>query len=193
MPIFKMLDGMKEMAHGAPSMADDRAVTSTLRQERTALIREHIDSESAHEFERSLATFAEARYEVVPTGDVHAGPEAVAAFYRESHVAFPDFHFENERMLHADDAVVVEVDFVGTHLGTWRGLPATGRRVRYRMCNVFEFRGAALMCERLHFDLHTVLRQLGIARDPTSLGGRLTTFANHPLTILGAFARQLRR
>lgn len=34
---------------------------------------------------------------------------------------------------HADDAMLVEIDFVGTQEGAWRGLPATGRLVRYRM------------------------------------------------------------
>ena len=40
-------------------------------------------------------------------------------------------------------------------------------------------------------DLHTVLMQVGIARDPTTPMGQLTTFANHPFTVLKAFLRSL--
>jgi hypothetical protein len=87
--------------------------------------------------------------------------------------------------------VFVEVDFVGTHLGPWRGLPPTGRTIRYRMCNVFEFDGESLVCERLFFDLNTILQQLGIARDPTSTSGQVMTFINHPITVTRAFIRQL--
>ena len=111
-------------------------------------------------------------------------------FYAESDTAFPDFRFENTVLYHSADAVIVETDFVGTHLGSWRGLPATGRTVRYRMCNIFEFEREALVCERLHFDLLTILRQLGVARDPTSLTGRLVTFLSHPITIVRAFLRR---
>jgi hypothetical protein len=50
-----------------------------------------------------------------------------------------------------------------------------------------------LVCERVYFDSNTVLRQLGISRDPLSLGGRLATVANHPLTVGRALTRQLLR
>ena len=92
-----------------------------------------------------------------------------------------------------DDAVMVETDFVGTHLGPWRGLPATGRRVRYRMCNIFEFEGDRLVCERLHFDLLTVLEQVGIARDPTTPAGRVMTFVNHPWRVTSAYVQSIFR
>jgi hypothetical protein len=50
-----------------------------------------------------------------------------------------------------------------------------------------------LMCERVYFDAATVLHQLGIARDPTTLAGRVATLFNHPLTIGHAVARQITR
>jgi hypothetical protein len=42
-------------------------------------------------------------------------------------------------------------------------------------------------------DSNTILRQLGIARDPVSLSGRLATALNHPLTVGRALTRQLLR
>jgi steroid delta-isomerase-like uncharacterized protein len=164
----------------------------SLRKRREAVVLEHMAAEERKDFDATVATFARPRYEVIATGEVHDGAGDVGAFLRESGLAFPDFRFETHAVRHLDDAVFVEVDFIGTHEGGWRGLPATGRRVRYRMGNVFEFEGDGLVTERLYFDLLTILRQLGIARDPTSLAGRLTTFANHPITIASAFARGLR-
>ncbi len=163
-----------------------------VRQRRLEIVAEHMRCEDAHDFEGALRTFDRARYEVTPTGDEHEGDDAVRRFYAESDRAFPDFHFETTNTMAADDAVIVEVDFVGTHRGHWRGLPATGAEVRYRMCNVFEFEGDRLVCERLHFDLLTILRQLGIARDPTSLWGRIATFANHPITVARALLGRTR-
>jgi hypothetical protein len=42
----------------------------------------------------------------------------------------------------------------------------------------------------MYFDLLTPLRQIGIARDPTSTAGRIGTLLNHPLTLTRAFLRQ---
>ena len=108
---------------------------ATLRDKRDATVREHMQTEEQARFDVTLKTFHHPRYEVVATGDVHDGAAAVMAFYAETHQAFPDFRFENTVIRHADDAVFVETDFVGTHLGGWRGLPATGKPVRYRMFN----------------------------------------------------------
>ncbi len=163
-----------------------------LLQAREALVREHIASEERKDFDATLRTFSRPRYEVVATGEEHEGPAAVSAFLAESGAAFPDFAFADQRLHHAEEAVFVEVVFRGTHLGAWRGLPATGRRVSYAMCNVFVFEEDRLVCERLHFDLLTILRQIGIARDPTSLAGRAEVFAMHPLVVGAALLRQLR-
>jgi predicted ester cyclase len=160
-----------------------------IRKAREAVVLAHMDSEDRHAFEETIETFSHPRYEVVPTDEVFDGAEALRGFYEETHVAFPDFHFGEPLIHHTDDTVIVEVDFIGTHLGPYRGLPATGRKLRYRMCNLFVFEGTDLVCERLHFDRLTILIQLGIARDPTTAMGRLVTAFNHPLTLLKALLR----
>jgi steroid delta-isomerase-like uncharacterized protein len=163
-----------------------------LRERREAIVREHMATEVAKDFDATVRTFARPRYEVIATGETHEGASSVHSFLSETGEAFPDFRFETHAIRHADDALLVEVDFVGTHRGPWRGLPATGRAVRYRMGNVFLFEDEGLVAERLYFDLLTVLRQLGIARDPTSLSGRLQTLVAHPITVGGALVRGLR-
>ena len=165
---------------------------STVRETRERIVREHMETESRHDFRATVATFSHPRYEIIPTGEVHDGTEQVAAFLNESHAAFPDFRIETLTLHHSDDAVIAEVQFHGTQTGAWRGLPATNRKVRYKMCNVFVFEGANLVCERVYFDLLTVLRQVGIGRDPTSLSGRIATAFNHPVVVGRAFLRRLR-
>ena len=167
--------------------------TSALRAARERVVREHIASEERGDFDATVATFHRPRYEVTPTGETFDGAAAVRAFLDESGRAFPGFTFETHAMHHADDAVIVETTFHGTHRGPWRGLPATGREVAYRMANVFVFEDDRLVCERLHFDRLTILQQLGIARDPTTLAGRVGVFFNHPITTLRAFLGALTR
>jgi steroid delta-isomerase-like uncharacterized protein len=163
------------------------------RAERERIVKEHVDAENRHDSAATVATFAAPRYEVVPTGEVIDGKEAVTRMLDETMDAFPDLEITTHTMHHAESAVLVEVTFAGTHLGAWRGLPATGKRVSYRMCNVFVFDGDHLLCERLYFDILTALRQVGVARDPLSVAGRVATLFNHPVTVIGAALRSLRR
>ena len=168
--------------------------TGSLRARREAVVHEHMESENVHDFATTMGTFSHPRYEIVPTGDVYDGEEEVAAYFEETRAAFPDQRNELIRLHHADDAVIVEFDLKGTHLGSFRGLPATGRAFTCRTLAIFEFEpeGDGIVCERVYFDSATILRALGIAHDPLTLRGRLATVANHPLTIAGAFARKLR-
>ena len=138
-------------------------------------------------------TFDHPRYELIATGEVHDGEAEVAAYFEETRTAFPDQRNELIAMHHADDAVIVEATALGTHLGSFRGLPPTGRAFEMRFCALFLFEDDRLVCERVYFDAATILRQLGIAHDPLTLRGRLATVFNHPLTIGQALARNLLR
>jgi steroid delta-isomerase-like uncharacterized protein len=169
------------------------AVTEELRRKREELVIEHMETENRHEFDATLATFEHPRYELIGTGDVYDGPEEVARYFEETRTAFPDQRNELIALHHADDAVIVEANLYGTHDGPFRGLPPTGRKFETRFCAMFLFEEDRLVCERVYFDVNTVLRQLGIARDPVSLGGRLATVANHPLTVGRAVIRQVAR
>jgi steroid delta-isomerase-like uncharacterized protein len=160
-------------------MPDD----NSLQTAREQVVREHMQSENEHRFEDTLATFDHPRYEIIPTGDVYDGRDEVAEYYRETRAAFPDQRNENIVLHHAGDAVIVEFDLLGTHLGRLRGLPPTGRTFNCRMTAIFEFEGERIVCERVYFDSATILRQLGVAHDPTSIAGRATTLLGHPITI----------
>jgi steroid delta-isomerase-like uncharacterized protein len=166
-------------------------VTDSLRETRDRIVREHMESENRHEFETALATFKRPRYELVATGEVIDGEAEVAHYYQETRGAFPDQRNEVIAVHHADDAVIVEFDLLGTHDGVFRGVPPTGRSFRCRMAAVFLFEGEGLVCERVYFDSATILRQLGLAHDPMTLTGRVATAVNHPVTIGRALVRKV--
>ena len=168
-------------------------VDASLRAARESTVREHMASENRHEFDVTMATFHHPRYEIVPTGDVHDGEEAVRAYFAETRRAFPDQRNEPIALYHADDAVIVEFDLKGTHNGPFRGLPPTGRAFTCRTLAIFLFEEDRLVCERVYFDTATILRQLGIAHDPLTLKGRIATVLNHPLTIGRAVIRGIGR
>jgi len=135
-----------------------------LRERREAVVREHMESENRHEFDVTMRTFAHPRYELIATGEVFDGEEEVARYYATSRATFPDQRNEVRAFHHAEGAVIVEFDLLGTHRGPLRGIPATGREFRCPMIALFEFPegGEGIVCERVYFDLATILRQLGL-------------------------------
>ena len=156
---------------------------SDLRARREAVVIEHMESENTHDYDVTMGTFSHPRYEIVPTGDVFDGTERVLEYFAESRTAFPDQRNELIALHHAEQAVIAEFYLLGTHLGPLRSLPPTGRAFRCRMSAIFLFDEDRIVCERVYFDQATILRQLGLAHDPTSLPGRASLLLSHPLTI----------
>ena len=170
---------------------EDPSFTDSLRARREATVREHMESENRHEFDVTLDTFDHPRYELIATGEVHDGEAAVRRYFAETRRAFPDQRNELIELHHCENAVIAEFDLLGTHLGPLRGLPPTGRSFRCRMAAFFLFEEDRLVCERVYFDSATILRQLGVAHDPSSLAGRVTTLAAHPVTVGRALVRTI--
>lgn len=161
-----------------------------LRARREAIVREHMESENHHDFDTTIGTFSHPRYEIIATGDVYDGEAEVRAYFAETRAAFPDQRNELIALHHTDDGVIVEFDLLGTHRGTLRSLPPTGRAFRARVCAFFLFDDERIVCERVYFDQLSILRQLGIAHDPSSLAGRASMLVSHPLTIGRAVVRE---
>lgn len=134
--------------------------TRALREHRERIVREHMESENVHEFDRTLATFKHPRYELIATGQVHDGAAEVSEYFRASRTAFPDQRNELIALHHADDAVISEFWLLGTHKGPLNGIEPTGKEFRCRMTAFFLFEGRDLVCERVYFDSATILRQL---------------------------------
>ncbi len=81
-------------------------------------------------FEGILRTFGStARYDDEAWGEHFEGSSGVRSFYEQLMAALPDLLIDVQRRHLTDDSIVLEVIIRGTHLGPWRGLPATGRKL----------------------------------------------------------------
>jgi steroid delta-isomerase-like uncharacterized protein len=168
-------------------------ISNDRRGLRIALVEQHIRFENQHDLAGVLGTFGEnARYDDEAWGEHYEGSAGVRAFYEQLMTALPDLEIAVERQHLTDDAIVVEVTIRGTHLGEWRGLPATGRKIEIPLCGVYTFdENDRLAGEKIYYDRATVLRQMGIFHEPQTALGMLSIFVTHPITILRAFARKL--
>jgi steroid delta-isomerase-like uncharacterized protein len=162
---------------------------------RLNLVMEHVNHENAHDLSGVLSTFGTSpSYHDEPWADNRLGMDAVTGYYEDLLAALPDLNIEIHESHVAGKAIVLEVTISGTHQGTWRGLPGTGRPVRFPLCGVFTFdEKDRIRSERIYYDRASVLRQLGVFREPTTIAGRLTIALNHPVTVVRAYARRLRK
>jgi predicted ester cyclase len=93
------------------------------------------------------------------TRDLAAGARRWIAPFRAS---FPDVRMEVVQLVAEGDVVVGRFVCSGSHLGTWRGHPPTGRRFRVDEVYFFEFSGARIAGAWGLEDTHRRLQQLGL-------------------------------
>jgi steroid delta-isomerase-like uncharacterized protein len=132
----------------------------TLRAKRESVVLEHVQAENRHDVAASVATFHTPCYRVLPMGIVHDGKEAVGELLSGIFKGFPNFTVDVDKTYHSEEAVILEVRMKGTHLGDWAGLKATGRSMDVPVVCIFEFDGDRLTCEKVYFDMSTLVNQL---------------------------------
>ena len=164
----------------------------TESEKRLETVLEHVRMENAHNLRGIMGTFGEsARYDDSPWDDRREGLGSVQEYYEELLTALPDLKIVIEHQLASDEQVVLEVRIQGTHLGNWRGLPPTRRKVDFPLCGIFTFDSQGKLAgERIYYDRGTVLQQIGLYRDPRSALGSLEALLAHPITITHAYLQK---
>jgi steroid delta-isomerase-like uncharacterized protein len=156
---------------------------------RIALVEEHVRCENRHDLQAVMATFgAKPRYDDEPWEDRRIGRDDVRSYYTELLRAVPDLSIEVKHRHVGTNSIVLEVTIRGIHLGPWRGLPATRRRLEFPLCAVYTFDADdRLAGERIYYDRGMVLGQLGLFHEPLLGFGRIATALSHPVTIVRAY------
>ena len=80
--------------------------------------------------------------------------------------SFPDLRYSLEDVIAAGDKVVVRFKFHGTHQGTYRGLPATGKAIVYTGIGIWRLAGGQLVEHWSNIDLYGLMQQLGAVPQP---------------------------
>lgn len=139
---------------------DQHSVAHQWRNARDILIQQHIDAENRHDLAALLATFSRPSYEWVALDTSAQGPIAVTAALRRLMTAFPNLYTTVFATYHADFAVIIEGQLVGTQTGPWLGLPASGRVLNLPMVAIFKFDEDRLLGKKVYFDAGLMMRQL---------------------------------
>jgi steroid delta-isomerase-like uncharacterized protein len=160
--------------------SNESSMTARLRT-----VKEHVRHENLHHLDGLMQTFGvHARYDDEPWSDHRVGRNAVQAYYEQLITALPDMTIDVKHEYANDRSVVLEVTVRGTHTGMWRGLAGTGRRLEFPLCAVYTFDELDKIAgERIYYDRATVLSQIGLFHEPTTLLGQVMTSLTHPLTL----------
>jgi steroid delta-isomerase-like uncharacterized protein len=76
--------------------------------------------------------------------------------------AFPDIHYELEDLFGADDKVTVRWTWKGTHTGTFRTYPASGKSITNAGMAIYECRDGKITGVHMQTDQLGFLQQLGV-------------------------------
>lgn len=122
---------------------------------------------NAREFDTLVSHLAEeGEWTNIPFGTRFKGREGFRQFLQGWVTAMPDCKLEVQSVRAGEDFAVSEFIGRGTHTGPLVGpagtLPATGKKVEVRFCEVMQFRGDKTVAGRLYFDAATLLQQLGV-------------------------------
>jgi steroid delta-isomerase-like uncharacterized protein len=97
-----------------------------------------------------------------PTAGTIEGRENVEAYAKTVVDAFSDFEVEMQEMLAGGNLVMAESILSGTHDGEFNGIPPTHETVEIRDMAKFVVEDGKLQQERIYFDQHDFLSQLGL-------------------------------
>ncbi len=136
------------------------SIDPIIQNQREAAVQRHVDAVNVGDAEGAADAFSHPRIELIGLNRVHDGRDEVIRHLRDRQRAFPTQHSEIIALYHSDEATIAEFWFTGRPAGEISGIPPTGRSFRCRMASIFLFEEAAMVSQRVYFDVGTIARQL---------------------------------
>jgi ketosteroid isomerase-like protein len=134
--------------------------------------REVMDRLNAAAFERkdfkaAAECYADGAVVVTPDQGELIGREAIAEYLRQLADPFPDLRYEYEAKHESGNVAIDEGYATGTNsaplpMPAGETIPATGKQIRVRSCDVAIVEGGRITSHRLYFDQMEFLGQLGL-------------------------------
>lgn len=100
------------------------------------------------------------------TDRVITGRDAVRAVITAVHEQAFRTAVELKTIVCGDRHAMLEAEFVGTHIGEFEGIAATGRPVRVPYAVAYDLRDNRIAALRLYFPMELLLRQITGAAEP---------------------------
>jgi ketosteroid isomerase-like protein len=129
------------------------------------LVRRHLMAENAQDLPGTLATLhVDCHFEDLATGQVWHGHDGAAAHYRQWWTTFDVTVKRGPGQRGGwleDGAYLAEATWHGRHVGRFLGIEPTGRPIVQPFVVSLGFKDGLMLSERFHYDLASLLRQIG--------------------------------
>lgn len=124
------------------------------------------------EFELLKRVFAESVIDHDPAPDQGVGAGGFIRFFTSFRNAFPDLQIAIEHLVANDTDIAIAYSVTGTHLGTFQGIPPTGRRMKARGMQIARFENGLIVERWGSSDELGMLKQIGavVGIDPNRIG-----------------------
>lgn len=99
--------------------------------------------------------------------DIH-GLDSLKASYQGSHAGFLDFKITFDTMFVSGDNIIDRWTITATHTGVLRGIPPTGKRVRFSGMGIDRVANGKIVEQWAYFNVLDLLLQLGFSLSPPS-------------------------
>ncbi len=99
-------------------------------------------------------------FSIVGTDQVARGRAAANESIRFVHSVAFEVDLQIGKVVCDESGAAAELRFVGTHIGEFAGIPATGKHVDVPYCAVYDFEGERISALRAYFPLALVVQQL---------------------------------
>ena len=121
----------------------------------------------AHDVKAAAECYATDAVAVTPDQGEIRGREAIAEYLRQLTDPFPDARYEPQHGHESGNVAIDEGYVVGTHnaplpLPSGESVPATGKQIRVRSCDIASVEGGLVTSHRFYFDQMEFLGQLGL-------------------------------
>jgi steroid delta-isomerase-like uncharacterized protein len=100
--------------------------------------------------------------ELDPLPGQRQGREGLKEVIGMMRAAFPDIHWVVEETVASGDKVVTRFTWIGTHRGTFLGVPASGRSVSVKGVVIDRLSAGKMADSRILMDNFTMMQQLGV-------------------------------
>jgi steroid delta-isomerase-like uncharacterized protein len=88
------------------------------------------------------------------------GREGVQQFIDLAHQHAFDTDIRLRNAAYGDGTAILEAEFIGTHIGEFQGVPASGRQVDVPYAAAYELEGEKIKALRLYFPLELLMQQI---------------------------------
>lgn len=88
------------------------------------------------------------------------GREGVQQFIDLAHQHAFDTDIQLRNAAYGDGTAILEAEFIGTHIGEFQGVPASGRQVDVPYAAAYELEGEKIKALRLYFPLELLMQQI---------------------------------